>query len=280
MGAALLAGVIGALVIGQGLHGWRMTGTAAPLALPAPPSSGSCLAPRTSDEQLVDPGRQPDVVPCTGPHSAEVFFVGTVPGRAYPLTGVLPPSRQPVLEAAVRTCHDEARRYLGEFDVAARWRVPPQLYIKVVVPTPLWRSGQHWFGCQAAATRGPETISFTGTMRGAYSAHAPPALLGTCGASVGDDRVACTAAHQAEELSVAPTPNRLQALKGTDAATMPPCPAIAAALIGTADPTFGGRLTVSDHVAPLERSCWIVTTNGTRLVGSMIGHGDSPLVPG
>ena len=225
--------------------------------------------------------QQPDIVPCSEPHSAELISLGSIPGEAYPVTGSRPPSEQPALAGAVRTCHDDARRYLGEFDGAARWRVPPQLYIKLMVPTPLaWRFGQHWFGCQAVATRGPEAMSFMGTMKNAYSADKPPALLGTCGTSVGDERVSCTAAHQAEKLSASRAPSWLVALKGSSAESMPPCPEIAASLIRTADPSFGGRLVVSSRTEPLERSCWISTAGGTSLVGSMIGHGDGPLTPG
>ncbi len=281
LGVALLAAVIGALAMAHGVRGWQIPGTGTIVAPADPPTAGLCLGPRDSDHEMADPRIDPDPVSCDQPHSAEVFSVGTIPGQAYPLAATDSPSQAPALAAALRTCHDDARRYLGEFDDAARWRVPPQLYIKVMVPTPLaWSVGQHWFGCQAAATRGPAVISFTGTMRGAFSSAEPPAVLASCGQTVGSGRVPCTSAHRAEELSVTRAPNRLEALTGVGSAPMPPCPQIAARLIGTSDPTFGGRLAVIEHAEPLERSCWISTTDGTTLVGTVIGHGSGPLTPG
>ena len=72
----------------------------------------------------------------------------------------------------------------------------------------------------------------------------------------------------------------LRALKSADSATRPSCTVLAATTIGTSDPTFGGRSVITDHQEPLAQSCWMESADGIPLVGSLVGHGDAPLVHG
>ncbi len=282
LGVALLVAVVGALAVARGVAGPDVSGKAIAAALPPAPTAGSCLETRLSDMALASPVDELKPVRCSAPHSAEVFSASTLADGPYPITEAGPQLKGTRdFDHSQRVCHDGARRYLGEFDHTARWRVPPQVYVKVMVPTvAAWNLGQRWFGCQAAATAGDPPTSFSGTLRVASASPRPPDLLGTCGSKVGDDRVPCTAPHRAEKLLAEPAPGRLEQVLNAEVRPVLSCDRNGASVIGAADPTYGGRLALVELVEPQERSCWITTTDGTTLTSSMIGHGERPLATG
>jgi hypothetical protein len=77
------------------------------------------------------------------------------------------------MQGAARVCHDLARRFLGEFDEQARWRVPPRQYTKVAVPNrAAWNAGRRWYVCEVIPRSGEYPFLFTGTAAGARSAAA------------------------------------------------------------------------------------------------------------
>ncbi len=171
-------------------------------------------------------------------------------------------------------CHDQARRYVGEFDDAARWRVPSHLFVRVTVPSAAaWNNGQRWFTCQLVPpTSQSDLVAFDGTIAGAQSAVRPQAILGSCAEKVDGRAVDCRLPHSAEQLTVSEPPATVQAQR-TLSSGPPACTALAAAIVGRADPTFGGRIAIINHKEPLQQSCWVVAADGSRL----IGYGDRPL---
>jgi hypothetical protein len=231
--------------------------------------------------QLVEPVDSVPPASCSGPHSAEIFYQGTMAGDVYPvyprtltLTGTAEFNR------AQRVCHDQARRYVGEFDDGARWRVPPHLFVRVTVPSAAaWNTGQRWFSCQAVPRSDLDPVAFDGTVAGAQAAVRPPPIMGSCADRLDGQAIDCPLPHSVEQLTVASVPIMMQAQRAVHAAP-PACTELASTIIGRADPTFGGRISIIDHVEPLQRSCWVVSADGTRLTGSLIGHGERPLGTG
>ncbi len=140
--------------------------------------------------------------------------------------------------------------------------------------------GQRGFTCQMIPDVRDGPIEFSGTIAGARAAARPPAILGTCENAVGGAAITCTAPHLAEQLTDAPAPRTFRALKSEDVTTRPPCTLLAARIIGTGDPTYGGQLLITDHREPLAQSCWVESADGVPLVESLIGHGGAPLAHG
>lgn len=281
LGVALLAALVAAGSIAHAVGGWLTPGTAVVSAPPAEPVMGSCLGPMANDAQLAAPVDTVTAVPCADPHSSEIFYVGALVGNDYPFRADRELIGTAEMQRAQRVCHDRARRYLGEFDDTARWRVAPRTYTKVSVPSPAaWNLGQRWFTCQVLPDVHDGPIAFSGTIARAQSAVRPPSILGTCADTVAGIEISCTAPHLAEQLTNVPAPRTFRALKSADGPTRPSCPVLAAAIIGTQDPTFNGRLLITDHVEPLTQSCWVQSAGGLPLVESLIGHGDDPLTHG
>jgi hypothetical protein len=281
LGVALLAVLVAAGSIAHAVAGWQTPGTAVTAPPPAEPVTGTCLGRMTDDVQLAAPVDMVQAVPCADPHSSEIFFVGSLVGSDYPFRADRELIGTAEMQRAQRVCHDKARRYLGEFEDNARWRVAPRTYTKVSVPSrAAWGLGQRWFTCQVVPDVHDGPIEFAGTIAGARAAVHPPAILGTCANAVGGAVMTCTAPHLTEQLTDAPAPRTFRVLKSEDVPSRPSCMALAATIIGTSDPTFGGQLLITDHQEVLAQSCWAESANGTPLVESLIGHGAAPLAHG
>ncbi len=277
VGIALMSVVLATLVSIRAVAGWEITGRPVAAPLPPAPQSGTCVAP-AGMAQLVQPVESVALGTCSGPHSAEIIFLGTLAGDAYPVSLDAPSlAGTPEFSRAQRVCHDQARRYIGEFDDAARWRVPPRLFVRVTVPSAAaWNTGQRWFTCQLVPQTNLDLVAFDGTIAGARSAARPPAILGSCAEKVDGPAVDCPLPHGAEQLTVWVPPTRMAAQR-TLRSGPPACTELAATIVGRADPTFGGRIAIIDHIEPLQQSCWVVAADGSRLTGSLIGNGDRPL---
>jgi hypothetical protein len=277
VGIALMSVVLATLMGVRAVAGWEIPGRPMAAPLPPAPQSGTCVAP-AGMEQLVQPVESVAPGACSRPHSAEIIFLGTLTDDAYPVD-LAAPSLDPTpdFSRAQRVCHDQARRYVGEFDDAARWRVPPRVFVRVTVPSvAAWNTGQRWFTCQLVPQTNLDLVAFDGTIAGAQSAARPPAILGSCAEKVDGPAIACPLLHGAEQLTVSEPPTRMQAQR-TLRSGPPACAVSAAGIIGRADPTFGGRITIIDHTEPLQQSCWVVATDGSRLTGSLVGYGERPL---
>jgi hypothetical protein len=277
VGIALMSVVLATLVGVRAVAGWEIPGRPVMAASPPAPESGTCVAP-AGMTQLVRPVETIAPGACSGPHSAEIIFVGTLTDNDYPVKLEAPSLAGTAdFSRAQRVCHDQARRYVGEFDDAARWRVPPRVFVRVTVPSAAaWSTGQRWFTCQLVPQTNLDLVAFDGAIAGAQSAARPPAILGSCAQKVDGPTVDCPLPHGAEQLTVWEPPTRMQAQR-TLRSGPPACTVLAAAIIGRADPTFGGRIAIVDHIEPLQQSCWVVATDGSRLTGSLIGYGDRPL---
>jgi hypothetical protein len=280
VGIALLSVILATLMSIRAIAGWEVSGRPGVAPLPAAPQPGTCVGP-AGMTPLVEPVETIAPGSCSGPHSAEIFYLGTMTGGDYPAG---PDGSRlvvtPEFTRAQYVCHDQARRYVGEFDESAHWRVPPRLFVRVTVPSAAaWNTGQRWFTCQAVPRTDLDPVAFDGTMAGAQSAAHPPAILGSCAEKVGGHPVDCPLPHNVEQLTLAQIPIMMQAQR-TLGSGPPACDTLAATIIGRADPTFGGRISIVDHVEPLQRSCWAVAVDGSRLTGSLIGHGEQPLGAG
>ncbi len=81
-GIALLSVVLASLMSVRAIAGWEIPGRPVAAPLPPAPQSGTCVAP-AGISQLVKPVESVALGTCSGPHSAEIFFLGTLTGDAY-----------------------------------------------------------------------------------------------------------------------------------------------------------------------------------------------------
>ena len=306
--ALVLAFVLVAAV--SGLSSRPLAGSAAPAPLPLPPAVGSCL-----NVDLTPQGPRPVFVPCDQLHRAEVIRAWPAPSAA-PTGGVQVerPGPFPVLNYGVidnRTCRQEAAAYVGPiFEPAVvGWHTVTPSVVSGLVGAPFdERVGDDgWSACLVfdGAGRSFEgsVKDMTRTVGGAW-----PDVFGVCGDEAPIRTTgACTAAHRVELLGVwqwyrlLPESPEFYTEVSAEALAAG-CLALAAEVIGTDDPTFGGRLIVhsdslwfsnegdasvyftgadgSAYSAPPPPDCWVQAAPGTTLTGSVRGLGDRPLPVG
>ncbi len=240
----------------------------AALPIPEPPPIGACLR--------FDPTVQQ--VPCTDVHDAEVTARWAVdaPGR-------------PVGSGAAR-CRQVAFQYVALRLVGSTqvWRPAFRARSQLLVAPPEQRVGpKAWATCVVAPGG---TRSSTGSVR--HQGDAPdrrPAEFGECAS---DDGVLlrCDAPHRVEYLTDAVAFARSLIAGSSAARWRTDCNDVATRLLGRADPTVGGRLSVefrtlaSDPrigVDPPESLvfavCAVRATDDRDLTDSVFGLGDSDL---
>lgn len=96
-------------------------------------------------------------VPCEGPHTAQTFFVGSLPEGF----GVPDKADAKARLRATRACTPEAMNaYLGLANTA----IPSRFQIVTVFPTPAqWNAGERWVRCDVALRGGRNYTRFSGT---------------------------------------------------------------------------------------------------------------------
>lgn len=267
--AALLAVVVLGLLLGvPAVAGHTVVGQAVPaIKLPPRPQPGQCLAPLTTPDEL---NTVTDVVPfvaCSAPHSAELLTVRTLDPADWP-------KRPGVTDATFtngalsQACAELAGQYLGWGTRSAQHRLSVSFFTRLTVSSELeWTVGQRWYACEVMPGFLDFPISWTGTARNANNG-TPPGAFAKCADEPAALQVSCDRPHHAEQLT--------QTFGGRplDAAG---CTLLAQQVIGTTDPTFGGRLAVVARSANGGTGCWVTTTSAQSLTGTLINHGAAPL---
>ena len=266
---ALLAVVVLGLLLGvPAATGHTVGGQATPaIRLPPRPQAGQCLAPLDTPAQL---NTVTDVVPfvaCSAPHSAELLTVRTLDPADWP-------KRPSVTDATFtsgelgQACAQLAGQYLGWGSRNAQHRLSVSFFTRLTVSSELeWSVGQHWYACELMPGFLAFPISWVGTARNANNA-TPPSAFAKCADDPGAPQLSCDRPHHAEQLTQT---------FGDAPVTGSDCTAMAARVIGTADPTFGGALAVLARATSGGTECWVTTTDALALTGTLINHGSAPL---
>ena len=172
---ALLIAVALMLPIGLTCAAMAVPVVLAPAASAAP-STGTCY--QLSDKALgaLTSGEGP--VPCSEPHNAETFFVGTVPETITDPQTATPPQ---IVDAVLRECtSDRLRAYLGLTDP-----LPSRFVRKAFFPTPeAWTAGDRSLRCDLTLRSGKGRASWPGPAP-AYVAASPAGAFRYCTPSVG-----------------------------------------------------------------------------------------------
>lgn len=266
----LVLALVAALCV-PGLLGRRADGSATAAPPAPPPTVGQCLAPIEKPADLDRLTGMP-TVDCTDPHSAEIVFVGQFGAAdAYPEN-----TASTSLVYPYRACALQADQFAGISTPAtaqvnpatgAVAHVRPQIEAPVMVPTRhQWLSGQRWYACQIRPAGDTLPMSYDGSASQAAWAATLPAPFARCAQVIGGDAVPCTEPHYAEQLT-----------DFIDAHTPLDCHRAAARLIGTADPSFHGSLSLTGWQAAGGRTaCWATSTTGEPFIGTLLGLGDQP----
>lgn len=275
LGALALALALVAAVATPGLAGRPTSGTAVVGTIPEAPKAGQCRAPLSAPAELNSRVDRVPLVECSEPHSAEIIHVGELTGDTYPDGG----QRSRSLSRAQDACDDLALRYVaGVRSDDIEHRVTPRYLARVTVPHELqWREGQRWYSCQVAPDTSFFPMSYSGSVRLAMLT-VPPPLFAACANSLA--RIApvpCDRPHAGEQLTFeGPEAGFTDYVLGGDAGDRY-CGPIAAGVLGVADPTYGGKLTIRFWRMDGGASCWAFSTDGQLLTGTLIGLGNGPL---
>jgi len=294
VGVALVVLALTACMVLPALSGLRSTGTAVPIALPAPLAVGDCLAWVSSS--AADTSQNPPLLSadevlagsCRGSVAGEVVaFWSTQEELA-----TAPRSRRagacsaPMAEYAGLYPAGTAARTSAAADDMVSWR--PVLFYRayLVTPTDLERrAGREWSACVIAPGGG---LPYRGRLADSYRAGTVPVAFGSCwtpdpsGLLIGP--ADCAQPHSAQLLATGWTGER----------SLPPtadvaesCAGIAATLMDTDDPTHGGQLTLmADRMDRLNRGwtgnpasvgCFVAVAGDRRITGLVIGLGDRPV---
>lgn len=302
-GLLFLALAVLSLLITTGAGRFEVAGRAQAVPIPPPPATGSCLELN---------GAAVTAEPCDGPHNAEVtaaWAAGLAPTDLMPfhLLAELPDGDDTEI-----VCQRAESDYLNyqSTDRSGLWRpVKPVVFSRLIAaPAGQRTPSKGWTACVVTT---PDLQRYAGSVRGGYQfgvaevTHRLPSFFGSCvlDAVNPDPTGHCSSPHPIEVLG---TINEDATLDGTGlytgdvlAATLhSSCSALAAALTGAADPTFGGALTVAegalipgwaydvvsqgDDGGWLFRSvptqvCYVATTGGRLLDETVIGVGGGPL---
>lgn len=268
-GAALLAvAVVGVLLCVPALTGRTVTGQAVPaVQLPVRPEAGQCLAPLQTPAQLNTVTDVVPFVPCSAPHSAELLTVRTLDPADWP--------RRPDVDDAQFTngplsqaCNQLAGQYLGWGTRSAQHRISVSFFTRLTVSNALaWSAGQRWYACELMPGLLDYPISWVGTARNANNA-TPPGPFAKCADEPAAPQLSCDRPHHAEQLTQT---------FGGQPLDVRACGQLAARVINTADPTFGGQLAVVARSLSGGTGCWVTTTSTRSLTGTLINHGSAPL---
>ena len=152
-----------------------MTAVALP-AQAAPHSVGSCF--RLGDKAFAALSSAEGPLPCSEPHNAETFFVGTVPETMVDPQNATPPQ---IVDAVLRECTTERlNAHLGLTDP-----LPSRFQRKAFFPTPeAWAAGDRSLRCDVTLRSGLGRASWTGSAT-AYVAANPSTAFRYCTPSVG-----------------------------------------------------------------------------------------------
>ena len=181
------------------------TDAAAPSAPEPTPAVGDCHGP--VDTRIIDaPTDTRDVVPCTGPHGMETFYVGEMDPSVTTWPG---DQNDDAFGAEVnQACSTQHQQYLG-LDPDAAPNLPPdrlQVYAYFIPTKTDFAAGARWFRCDAlVAPVDSDPTTITGTLKDVY-AKSLPAAYRLCGASLGRT-AGCDDKHQIEYLASVALPD-------------------------------------------------------------------------
>jgi hypothetical protein len=267
--AALLAVlVVGTLLGVPAVTGHTVAGRGvAAVTLSPRPEAGQCLAPLQTPDQLNTVVDVVPFVPCSSPHSAELLTVRTLDPVDWP--------RRPDVTDAKFTggelsasCDQLAAKYLGWGSQNADHRISVNFFTRLTVSGEQeWAAGQRWYACELMPGTLDFPISWTGTARDANHG-TPPGPFAKCADEPAAPRVPCDRPHHSEQLT------QTYGGRPLDAAE---CTRLVRRVIGTPDPTFGGRLAVVARNLNGGTACWVTTTSSRSLTGTLINHGAAPL---
>ncbi len=304
---AVVVAVVGPRLLSPGIRGGA---SAAPL--PLPPAVGSCLN-GSANEVLV--------VPCAEPHVAEVVTAWRAGERKVDLPAVSVLAEPLNLNREVprrdQECLPVVRAYVGvdQQTTVESWYVPsPSPMARyLVAPADQGIGDQRWSACVATTQHGD---AVSGSMRALAHTfdHSWPAAFTRCVAlgerSPGDSpTVTCDNPHRVEILATSTADTTtIRADRGSADETtgdektagekaLASCGRLAATVMGTTDPTRGGRLAVTvqpasgttyvfaDVSGAAEIGTRVVSVGGCgvelvgsgRLVGTVIGLREAPL---
>ena len=292
-GIVLLVVALVAVIAVPSVTGRRVAGSAVATVFPDPPVVGDCLQAPFPD--AVQAGVPPEITvtatrfgSCAGPIAGEVVAVW--PTESAALAAATNRRVAPCYQATATFAGLESSRRSTDVPDApppgpVRWKPTIGFDPYHVVPGEQERrAGRSWVACLAVPTGHP---TYRGTLSDAFTTGSLPAEFGLCWA--GDDigrlpvSVPCHQPHAAELLATGWIRDRVAApTEFIDAA----CPALAARLMRTDDPTRGGQLQIvsdrftgdatSNPDSPLTIGCIVYATGSQLLSGTVIGLGDRP----
>ena len=257
-----------AVLCAPGIAGRTTAGVPHPAVhIPPRPVPGDCIGPLHTPEELNSPVDLVPVVPCSQPHSAEILSVQTLDPQLFPRR---PGPADPVLTQGSlgQQCDQLAAAFLGWGTKNSDSRLTVGFFTKVTVPGDVaWSLGHRWATCESLPQALDLPISYQGTARNADHT-TPPAAFAACADEPGELIMSCERPHHAEQLTLS---------FQTPPLTATECLPLVGAVIGTADPTFGGALAVLSRVRGGASACWVVTTSSRVLTTTLINHGAGSL---
>ena len=206
-----------------------------------------------------------------------------------------------VSQATDDGCAGQARDYIGEVveQQLDNWALAVLTWNSLVTRAPRSQRAEDYYGWNACVVLAPGRGRCTGSIRNLADVTTRPAVFGSCQSySVG--LVPCTDPHDGERLAdisgtwtdEQPGPPAGTRLESIEAALSGGCTAVAKAMTGAADPTYGGRLHIMVWVQELAHvpdsddetryatdylaSCEVSAIDG-ELTGSVVGVGDAEL---
>ncbi|HOZ59267.1 MAG TPA: hypothetical protein PKY70_13880 [Nakamurella multipartita] len=294
VGVAVVVAAFTAVMVIPVLSGLRLPGTAEPVALPAPPAVGDCVAAlaagaTTAGQEQPVPMEQVQLGSCRGAIAGEVvaFWPDEQALAQAPRSRRAGPCYPPLAQYASltldATSHGAAEPWLVE---PVSWRPTLAFQAYLITPTDLERrAGRTWAACVVGPAGGQ---SYRGSLAGAFGIGALPTGFGSCWTTEATGLLAgpgeCARPHTAQLLATGWTgPDGSAA--GADIASS--CRRVAARVMQTADPARGGQLTfVADRLGriapgwganPSTLGCFVTAAPGQALVGLVTGVGDGPL---
>lgn len=296
-GIVLLVVALVAVMVVPLLSGRRTAGSPVAMSFPLPPQIGDCLmAPFPGAATAGVPPEIPVTAtrfgPCTGVVGGQV--VGFWPDRA-----AADAANVGVRTAWTGPCYRAAAEYAG-LDSTGRsvdfpgvvangpavWKPTISFSPYLLVPgDEEKRAGRSWTACVAVPT---DRADYAGTLRAAFSTGEMPAEFGSCWAGTDLDDVPnteqCTRPHTAELVATGWIRNRVEA---PTAVIDQLCTDITGRILRTTDPTRGGELRlvvdrftsgmVSRQDSALVIGCFLTSSGGQKLSGTLIGLGDRPV---
>lgn len=154
--------ISGALVFGVGLSSLVAAPIASASSPQAPAAQDACYSYQASanPSQVANAGP----VPCETAHTAQTFFVGTLPDNF----GLPTKANAKARLRATRSCTTKSMNsYLG----LSNTEIPSRFQVVTVFPTPAqWNAGERWVRCDVVLRGGRNFTSFSGTAQQLVSA--------------------------------------------------------------------------------------------------------------